>query len=70
MTTLSKQIKFNEKANRSFVDNINLSGRGGAEKKISSLFCHGTKQINGRLYDFEQPNGIKIECKKQQNLQK
>ena len=69
MTSLSKQIKFNEKANRSFVDNINLSGRGGAEKKLLSLFCDGTKQINAPLYDFIQLDGTKIECKKQENTQ-
>lgn len=66
----NKNIKFNENI-KNIVDDIDIGGRfgSGAEKKILPLFCHGTIRKHEKLYDFVQPNGLKIELKKMADQQ-
>ena len=67
---IKQSIKFNENI-KNIVDDIDIGGQfgSGAEQKILPLFCDGTKRIHEKLYDFVQPNGLKIELKKMENCQ-
>jgi len=55
----------------SIIPSINLSGRGGGEGKLSDVFCesNGWKRVSERLYDFVHETGLKVELKKQQDVQ-
>ena len=48
---------------------VNINEKNGAEKLIVPLLCDGTEIVNEPLYDFVQPDGTKIELKKQQGTQ-
>ena len=47
----------------------NVSGRGGKENVVLSLFNENLKRVSKPLYDAVSPNGDKIEFKKQSDDQ-
>ena len=58
------------KVNKEKIKETDISGRGGKEKLILPILPEGYKRVSAALYDFLSPDGkIKIEIKKQQNLQ-
>ena len=58
-------IKFNENI-KQLVEETDIGAKfgSGTEKQLLPLFCEGTKRVNAKLYDFQQPSGLKIETKK------
>ena len=55
--------------NENQIMSANLSGRGGKEGAVLSLFVDDLTRVNDVLFDAIDSNGNKFEFKKQANLQ-
>ena len=55
--------------NEKMLATTDISGRGGKERAIESLLEGDWERKNEPLYDLENPQGLRVEAKKQQNTQ-